>query len=192
MDKYNVHLKKIRVYLSVFSLLYLLFLPDDSFAQDAQIEYKIKAGYLYNFTKFITWPKDDLAYFNLCLIGEDPFGAIIDPLEKKSVKNKAIRLFRADSINDVKHCHMIYFSSLDTQKEWRIPSNAILSVVSLNKTLTVGESISFMKAGGMIAFSLEEGRIKLKVNIKALRASGLDISAKLLEVADVYDEVLND
>ncbi|MCK5120503.1 MAG: YfiR family protein [Methylococcales bacterium] len=192
MDKYNVHSKKIHGCLSVFSLLYLLFLSGFSFAQEAQIEYKIKAGYLYNFTKFITWPEDELATFNLCIVGKDPFGSIIDPIERKSVKSKPIRLYRFDSSNEIKHCHMIYFASLVVEREWNLPSKAILTITSLNKTLTVGESKSFIKAGGMIAFSLEEKKVKLKINIKAFRASGLDISAKLLEVADIYDGVPND
>ena len=53
-------------------------------ADDANLEYKIKAGYLYNFTKFITWPEVNGATFNLCILGADPFGALIDPIQKKA------------------------------------------------------------------------------------------------------------
>lgn len=65
-----------------------------TYAQNDSIEYKIKAGYLYNFTKFITWPEDGAAAFNLCILGEDPFKSIIDPIKKRTVKNKPIQLFR--------------------------------------------------------------------------------------------------
>ena len=34
-------------------------------ADEASVEYKIKAGYLYNFTKFVTWPEDNDKTFNL-------------------------------------------------------------------------------------------------------------------------------
>ena len=50
------------------------------YADDSSVEYKIKAGYLYNFTKFITWSADNAETFNLCILGDDPFGELINPI----------------------------------------------------------------------------------------------------------------
>ncbi|MFI3187409.1 MAG: YfiR family protein, partial [Methylococcaceae bacterium] len=52
----------------------VLLLSQQVIASDVDVEYKVKAGYLYNFTKFITWPEDSSASFNLCIVGDDPFG----------------------------------------------------------------------------------------------------------------------
>ena len=81
-------------------------------ADDSNVEYKIKAGYLYNFTKFITWPEDKSETFNLCILGEDPFGGLIDPIEKRTAFGRPIKIFRFDSLNKEQYCHMLYISSI--------------------------------------------------------------------------------
>ncbi len=167
-------------------LLFLLsiFFFSQSAAEERDVEYKVKAGYLYNFTKFITWPENKSKTFDLCIFGKDPFGPIIDPIEKRTVKNKPIRLYRIQKLQEAKHCHLIYFSSLASgQISWP----GILTVNSASPALTVGESKQFAETGGMIAFFKRENKVKLYINLKSLRNSGLEVSAKLLEVAEVYE-----
>src|SRR5687767_3666862 len=45
-------------------------------------EYELKAAFLYNFTQFVQWPESAFSApdtpFQLCLVGEDPFGRILD------------------------------------------------------------------------------------------------------------------
>lgn len=50
----------------------------------------------------------------------------------------------------------------------------------------------FTQAGGMIAFYLEEDKVKLLINVQALKKGNLEISAKLLEIAEIYEEKSND
>lgn len=177
-----------RFFILIFSLLFF----DPSIAEEQTLEYKIKAGYLYNFTKFITWPEDDLETFNLCVFGDDPFGRIINSIEKKSVKNKPIRVHRIQKTSEAKHCHIIYFSST-LNAQLFLPS--ILTVSSLDP-LIVGSistrSIQTIQTTSIIVFFQQEDKIKIHINLNGLRKNGLDISAKLLEVADVYKGELND
>jgi len=160
-----------------------------SIAEENPLEYKIKAAYLYNFTKFISWPENESETFNICLVGKDPFGSIINPIEKRTVKSKPIRLFRLETAADTQHCQIVYLSSL-TRKP--VTLAGILTIASLTPSLTVGELKSFTQSGGMIAFFQKQGKVKLHINLKVLRNSGLDISAKLLEVAEVYEGESND
>jgi len=55
----------------------------------------------------------------------------------------------------------------------------------VDNTLVVGEGGRFVAQGGMIGFVIKLGKIKLQINLKPIKQSGLKISAKLLEVADV-------
>ena len=91
----------------------LLFFSHILFADDSGVEYKIKAGYIYNFTKFITWPEDDAATFNLCLLGEDPFDILIDPIEKRVAHGKPIKVFRLDELDMGHQCHILYIKTDD-------------------------------------------------------------------------------
>lgn len=159
-------------------------------ADDPNVEYKIKAGYLYNFTKFITWPEDKSETFNLCILGDDPFGELIDPIEKRTAFGRPIKIFRFDSLNKEQYCHMLYISST-------IKDNPAINGMSVirdvdKKTLTIGESEQFSAQGGMIGFVNRLGKIKLQINLKTLQQSGLKVSAKLLEVAEIVEGENND
>jgi hypothetical protein len=162
----------------LWTLVCFLFAPV-LWADDSSVEYKVRAGYLYNFTKFITWPVDDAKTFNLCILGNDPFVELIDPIEKLSVLERSIKVFRFDSFGSMDketHCHILYIS----------PSiKETLLVQNFESTLVVGESEQFIEQGGMIGFVNRQGKIKLQINLKAITQSGLKVSAKLLEVADV-------
>jgi len=169
----------------IFSLLFFSQLN----AEENSIEYKIKAGYLYNFTKFITWPDDELESFNLCILGKDPFGPIINPIEKRSVKGKPIRLSRIKKTDEAKHCHIVYISILSKA---HISKLGTLTIRSVPAKLTVGDTKEFGRQGGMISFFQREGKVKLHINLPSLRKTGLEISAKLLEVAEIYEGKPND
>lgn len=146
-----------------------------SYADTAALgEYKIKAGYLFNFTKFITWSDIKGPTFNICLLGDDPFGELINPIEKHTAFNLPIRLFRLNAANKDIHCHIVY-----------VGAGANVKSIKTSNTLTVGEDSKFIDQGGMIAFVAQDDKIKLHINLKLTQQSGLKISAKLLEVSTI-------
>jgi hypothetical protein len=162
-------------------LLYLPYLCADTSAID---EYKIKAGYIFNFTKFITWPDDNnTETFNICILGSDPFGDAIDPIEQRTAFNHPIKLFRLTSVSKEPHCHIMYVSA-DVHTRSIIPYD--------KNTLTVGEEAAFISQCGMIAFAKQQDKIKLQINSKQLQKSGLKVSAKLLEVSELVGGCGND
>jgi hypothetical protein len=178
---------------SVSWILCCLLFSQPLCAENSSVEYKIKAGYLYNFTKFVTWPEDNSETFNLCILGTDPFGELIDPIEQRSAFGRSIKLFRFDSLNslsrsnDKPHCHIIFISSSISTAINETISNSTLVIRDFNKTLTVGESNDFAMQGGMVGFVNREGKIKLQINLKKIKQSALKISAKLLEVAEIVE-----
>lgn len=188
MDKQNIQKKKRILLLGRILFFFSLLFSIPIFAENSSLEYKIKAGYLYNFTKFITWPENQSPTFNLCIVGGDPFGSIINPIEKRKVKDKPIRLYRLRSKDDLKHCQLVYFSHPEEIKSLA----GILTISSLNSTLAVSESKAFVYKGGMIGFFLKQGNVKLHINLAEVRKAGLEVSAKLLEVSEVYEGVTDD
>ncbi len=154
-------------------------------ADVSSLEYEIKAGYLYNFTKFITWPVvDNAETFNICILGEDHFGQSINKIEKRSAFGRPIKLFRFDSqgsMGNKTHCHILYLSSsIKNTKD-------TLADQDVDNTLVVGEDAEFITQGGMIGFVNKQDKIKFQINLKTIKQSGLKVSAKLLEVADVVE-----
>ncbi|MCQ8182539.1 YfiR family protein [Methylomonas sp. SURF-1] len=154
-------------------------------AEDNELEYKVKGAYLYNFTKFITWPAKASPTFNICIIGNDPFGHLLDPLESKTVQDKPIKLIRYDSAKQARDCDIAYFDNPDQRPEQ--PLAGVLTVGSLKTALTVSSQPFFAESGGMIGFVLDDAKVKLHINLKALKKNGLTVSAKLIEVATLVE-----
>ncbi|MCX7099101.1 MAG: YfiR family protein [Methylococcales bacterium] len=170
-------------YISVlWTIGWLLFSSVLSADEAASVEYKIKAGYLYNFTKFVTWSADNAAAFNICIVGNDPFGELIDPIEQRTVLTRPIKLLRYENLKAIDkgpHCHILFLTSAIGDK---------LLGRDFNNTLVVGESSGFIEQGGMIGFvKNQDEKIKLQVNLRPIKQGGLKISAKLLEVAEVVE-----
>jgi hypothetical protein len=164
--------------LMLFCLSFCLLIPPAS-ADDDTTEYKIKAGYLYNFTKFVTWPQDHPTTFNVCILGTDPFGALIDPIEQRTAFGLPIKLFRFNTPDKAQFCHIVFVCADQTINNARSMNHAGL-------TLLVGEGDAFAKQrGGMIGFINRDDKIKLQINVQSLQQSHLTISAKLLEVAEI-------
>lgn len=153
---------------------------------EESLEYKIKAAYLYNFTKFINWPETPATTFNICLVGNDPFKDLLNDLETKTALDKPIKVFRFSTINQVKDCQIVYFDDTNRLSRLDLP-NALLAG-NLRNSLTVSSQPFFAQSGGMIGFVLEEEKVKLHINLKAVKQSGLGISAKLIEVSTLVGE----
>lgn len=146
------------------------------------MELKIKAAYLYNFTKFINWPEDASPTFNLCVIGETPLNSVLMSLENKTAFDKPIRILVVDNVNELSLCHIAYFEHLIKRDSDSLHSPP------LAKALTVSNQADFTRQGGMIEFVLENEKVKLLVNLKAIKRQGLTMSAKLIEVATLVEE----
>lgn len=148
---------------------------------DDGLEYKIKTAYLYNFTKFIEWPANNRSSFNLCVIGNTQLKPFLGSLENKTALDKPIKVHYFDSPQQISECDIAYFEQLGSlspngmKEMFRAPQ--------LNKALTVGSPEHFAESGGMIGFVLSQEKLKLHINLQAIKQQGLSISAKLIEVA---------
>jgi hypothetical protein len=145
----------------------------------ATVEYKIKAAYLYNFTKFVTWPELQSETFNLCILGKDPFGSLLDSLESRTALGLPIRLIRLQHFDKSKQCHLLFLGSA-TSKDVR-------KLIASSGILTVSEKYHFSNHGCMIGFIVKAGKVKLIINLGRLRQAGLEVNAKLLEIAEVVE-----
>lgn len=145
------------------------------------LEYQVKAAFLLNFTKFIEWPPEAFAAADspiaICILGEDPFGAAIERLvlgEVVNGRNVAVRTLRSPP--PPRSCQVVFFSSSEKEvaKTLRALGPAVLSV---------GEGDEFLRNGGMIAFVIEERRVRFNIDQAAAERAGLTLSARLLNVA---------
>ena len=171
-------------------LLSLSLSPFDSysFADEKNLEYKVKAAYLYNFTKFIHWPSESLSsnkddMLNICILGQNPFGHAIDLLADKTAQGHKVDIKHIENTNIISQCHVVFISK---SKENDI--SQILNVLSKEKILTVSDIDSFISRGGCISLDVLKGKVRFNVNLQAANNAHLKISAKLLELANMVIE----
>jgi len=153
-------------------------------AAPAPREYLIKAVFLYNFAKFTTWPAESFpdlqAPLYLCILGEDPFGAAMESIDGKSIKQRPLAVIRIAQVADAERCHILFVS---TSEEERL--RAILDDLRERPILTISDMPNFAQAGGTINLKTVEDRIRFDINVDAANAADLRLSSKLLRLGNI-------
>jgi hypothetical protein len=146
-------------------------------------EYQVKATYLYNFGRFVKWPgtvptgKGDS--FSVCVLGQDPFGPILDStLAGEALDGKPVVLRRISKPQDAGDCRILFISSAEEKH-----LKEILAALDESGVLTVSDMPGFARRGGMIQFVLEGDRVRFEINLASAENARLVLSSELLKVA---------
>lgn len=159
-------------------------------SSNENLESQVKAAYIYNFTKFVYWNpaesniKSDPVI--IYVLGTDPVGNLLDDFSKKQAEGQSIIVKKIKKeFTDIANCNLLFISQIE---KVRLP--AILKQLDGTNVLTVSDIPGFTRQGGMIGFFIQNDKVKIEINLKAVNKAGLKISAKLLEVAKIVsDEV---
>lgn len=155
---------------------------------DEEKAIKVKAAYLLNFTKFVTWPagafQDEHSPIIIGVVGSDPFGPLLDQtIKDKTVSGRILKVQRfqwraGDDVLAVKKCHLLYVSS-----SLGDDTDDLILALARAPILLIGEGREFAKNGGALGFVMEEGRIVFWANKKAAETAKLQLSSQLLKLA---------
>jgi hypothetical protein len=150
-------------------------------AQEPPLEYQVKAAYLLNFTKFVQWPEsafsDQRSPLAICILGEDRFGTSLDEIVKGEVVNgHELVVQRIRRVTEARSCQVVYIGA--PEKE----APKILDDLRPG-ILTVGEGEKFLEHGGIIAFVIENRRVRFDIDQRAAGRSMLTLSSRLMSVA---------
>lgn len=156
-------------------------------AHGQEREYQIKAAFLHKFANFVDWPDEafanDKSSFTICILGTDPFGAALDSISGKTVKEKKVVIKRLRTVQELEPCAILFVSSSERSR-----LSEVLQAVQGQHVLTVGEMDRFAQSGGAIRFKLVNNKVRFDINVDAAQRAGLKISSKLLSVSDVVRE----
>ena len=159
----------------------LLALPAIARAQAP--EYDLKAAFLFNFVKFVEWPADafagERAPMTICVYGEDPFGPALDAVvQDERVGERSLLIQRPAGLDGLGGCHVLFVSRSERER-----MGEVLAKVQGAPVLTVGDADGFLRAGGVINFVLEGGKVRFLIDQAAAERSGLRVSSKLMRLA---------
>lgn len=148
-------------------------------------EYDLKATFLFNFAQFVEWPPSTFASadepFTIGVLGEDPFGAMLDDVvHNERVNGRPIVIRRYRSVGEIKGCQILFISKSEGAK-----AGQILPALKGRSILTVGETDEVASQGGVIRFFTDKNKLRLRINTEAAKQENLTISSKLLRLAEV-------
>lgn len=176
--------------LALFILL--IFLPANFVSSKAMAQksssraYIIKAGFIYNFTRFIKWPSRSNSYeknhkYNICVVGDNPFGSILSRLEEKHrLKENPLEINLGVSPGDFQGCQILFVS---VSEQYNIEK--IVEQTKGFPILTVGDTEGFAGRGIDINILIVENRVKLEINKECLDAKKFKASSELLDLASI-------
>jgi len=152
-------------------------------------EYLIKAGFIYNFAKFVEWPSAAFAQPDspivIGVLGTDPFGSVLDRLvqdKKIGQRGFVVRRYKwgkdLKDLKDLRDCKILFVSASE-----KAHADEIIQLVKWLPILTVGETPGFAERGGVIRFTVEDNRVRFEVNVDAAQQADLNISSRLLTLA---------
>ena len=164
-------------------LLIALASPWAQAADGNALELAVKATYLYKFEPFITWPAGAFAGpdspFNLCIVGTDPFGTLIDQaVGGQHIGDRPIAVLRLPAAMPDNHCQMLFIGTPD-------PHAIMQQFLALHglPVLTVTDSVDEPAAKGMINFVVADNKVRFEIDNDAAGRAGIAISSKLLSLA---------
>ena len=146
-------------------------------------EYDVKAVYLLNFGKFVTWPAQDegqrASTFPICVLGQDPFGPALDnTMAGERLGGSSVSARRIQTPQQALECRILFVSRSEGPN-----LRLILETLGNAPVLTVSDLPDFARRGGMIQFVLQDDRVRFSVNLDSANRAGLTFSSQLLKVA---------
>lgn len=143
-------------------------------------EEAVKAGSIYNFTKFVIWPNHFSTQntFNLCVFSQHKPNAGLYALNGKLVADKPLVIRHMNAVSNINDCQMAFIAN-DGNKNIQKILNKITSL----PILSVSDSPDFINKGGMIGLIKDGQHVGFEINITESNTVGIHIGAQLLKLA---------
>lgn len=163
-----------------FLIVLVLYASIATVQASVRSEYEVKAAFLYNFTRFVSWtnsPKKELP-LRVCVLGDNPFGGLLAPLAGRKSQGRELELGIFEDILDADGCHVLFISLSESRN---LP--AIIALANEQQMLTISDIPNFILRGGIIGYVKQGNVIRFEINLQAANAAGLNINSRLLELA---------
>ena len=146
-------------------------------------EYRSKANFLTTFPSFVDWPESAFTSaqspFLICVRGDFSFGTSLAELARRaSPHGRRVEVRWVHQDQELRSCHIAFVSRSESKRYAKL-----LQFLEGTGVLTVGETESFLGAGGAVSFYFEHETLQFEVNLIAADTAHLKISSRLLALA---------
>ncbi|HEX7026416.1 MAG TPA: YfiR family protein [Gammaproteobacteria bacterium] len=166
----------------MFHLLALAVSPVQGRVSQVDLSYQVKAAYIYNILKFVSFPESALhveGVLNVCVLGEDRFGTALDEINGAGVPQGVINIIHLDDGKPMSwgDCNALYV--VETEKR---NIKSILSRVDSKAILTIGEFAPFIQYGGLIELFVQDDSIRFRINEDLVKETDFQVAAQLVQL----------
>jgi hypothetical protein len=148
-----------------------------------QIEESVKAVFLFNFSKYVTWPAGSAvgerspAEIRICVTANDGFYNVLkSAVQGEDVDGRPLVPIALDGLDAARTCQILYVGDARTPD-----ARAWLNAVRGHQVLTVGDGE--IRDDTVITFVRDGSRLRFDINRSAAGRHGLSVSSKLLRLA---------
>lgn len=148
----------------------------------------LRATAIARIRHYVTWPDGEVAgpgaahpTVTTCILGEDP--ALAGALQRLSTARGPLEVRQLKPASPgLADCEIAVFHALDTAA-----TASTLRSLRKRQVLTIGESESFVREGGMLALVERRQRLRMVVSLSNVRRGGIVLSSRLLQLAQIVD-----
>lgn len=171
-----------RTLLFIFSLPVFLFLfVGSAFGQPKSLpDYKFQSLYLYNFTKYISWPA--MSTNEPIRIGILADSLVFDEIsqflsDKKSANGQPISLIHLKTPKNISNEHIVFLSDKS-----KFELKQVSKKIADKPILLVSEQPDGIKKGSIIDIIRKDGSLKIQINKKQADRAKLKIDDQLIKI----------
>lgn len=141
---------------------------------------KIKAVYIYGFTKYFEWTNNKDGNFTITVLGDNVnlLNELGNTVRNKSVGAQKIELKSHNSIGEIDQTSILYI----TPDKSHLLSEALVKFKG-KSVLIITEKQGMAKVGATINFIVEENKQKFELNKVAAARAGLNVGAGIEKLA---------
>ena len=145
---------------------------------------KIKAVYIYNFTKYIEWPKEYREIsFVIGVLGQS---ALTDELKgmatAKKVFGQNIEVKQFNTVKEITKCHILYVPT-DSKDAF----SSVIGQIKTFSTLLISDKVGLAQQGSAINFVVLQNRQKFELNQANAVKYNLKVSNSLEALAIIVN-----
>lgn len=141
-------------------------------------EFQLKTAYLFHFAELAEWPMP--LPVTICLQGSSPLREYLPALEGHLINGKAVHVL-LDPQTALADCRILFLSDIAAL------TDALSEQAKTQHVLLVSDTEGFAERGGMVQFALRDNKLKLVINLPAVKRAGLRFSSKLLRMAEILE-----
>jgi hypothetical protein len=153
----------------------------------AVLEYQVKAGFVFNFLKFVSWPTDAGIPTDVWRIGVIGDRSVVETMSETlaggTIAGRPVEVSAIGEDADLARCHVVF-----VEDNYTDASASLVATIRDRPILVVGETRDFARTHGIIGFVRRKNNLRLEINPGRAKEAGLIISGKLASLADLVEE----